>query len=157
MTIKVDDLSGPEIATLLHEHFHALRAISPPESCHVFELDKLRTPDVTVWSAWDGNEILGCGALKEIEPGHGEIKSMRTRTAHLRKGVGTAVLREIICEAKRRAYRRLSLETGAGPDFAAARAMYQKNGFKSCGPFGNYRDDPNSSFFTMALEPSRHD
>jgi putative acetyltransferase len=117
----------------------------------VFELDKLRTPDVTVWSAWEGNEILGCGALKEIEPGHGEIKSMRTRAPHLRKGVGTAVLREIICEAKRRAYHRLSLETGSRPDFAAARAMYQKNGFAPCGPFGNYRDDPNSSFFTMVL------
>src|SRR5678815_3209492 len=111
--IKVDDLSGPEIAAFLSDHLNALAAITPPESRHALNLDELRKPDVIFWSAWSGAELVGCGALKEIDPHHGEVKSMRTAKASLRKGVASKVLQQIISEAKRRGYRRLSLETGS--------------------------------------------
>src|SRR6185503_11732379 len=118
--IKTDDLSGPEIAELLAEHLRCMAEVSPPESRHALNLDGLRKPDVTFWSVWQGCELVGCGALKELDAEHGEIKSMRTAAAHLRKGVASFILEHIILEAKRRGYRRLSLETGAMPYFTPA-------------------------------------
>jgi putative acetyltransferase len=149
--IKVDDLRGPEIAALLAEHLRCMAAVSPPESRHALNLDGLRQPDITFWSVWLGSELVGCGALKELTGEHGEIKSMRTATAHLRKGVGGAVLRHILAEARRRGYRRLSLETGSMPYFHPAHNLYRKFGFKNCPPFAGYREDPNSMFMTMEL------
>jgi putative acetyltransferase len=149
--IQVDDLSGPEIAALLLEHLRCMSAVSPPESCHALNLQELRKPDITFWSAWDGDQLAGCGALKELDPTHGEVKSMRTANGYLRKGVASFVLREIIREAKRRGYRKVSLETGAMPYFAPAHALYHKFGFIRCGPFGTYREDPNSLFMTADL------
>src|SRR5712671_5239590 len=107
MKIKIDDLTGPEIAELLREHLENMAQNSPPESRHALSLDELRKPDITFWSVWSGAELLGCGALKELDPQHGEIKSMRTASAHVRKGVARVVVRHIIAEAKRRGYRRL--------------------------------------------------
>ena len=153
MNIKVDDLRGQEIAELLTEHLRQLAEVSPPESCHALDLDKLRQPDVTFWSVWDGGELTGCGALKELNPGHGEIKSMRTSAAHLKRGVASIVLRHIIAEAARRGYRKLSLETGSMGYFEPARRLYAKFGFKICGPFEGYVEDPNSVFMARELTP----
>jgi putative acetyltransferase len=149
--IRLDNLTGEEIAALLREHLRSMFLHSPPESVHALPLDALRKPDITVWSAWDGGELLGCGALKALGPAHGEIKSMRTAAAHLRKGVASRILETIMAEARRRAYRRLSLETGSQAVFAPARALYARYGFEPCGPFGSYTNDPNSFFMTREL------
>lgn len=149
--IRVDDLRGPEVALLLEEHLRSLRALSPPESVHALDLEKLRRPEITFWTVWEGRELLGCGALKELDARHGELKSMRTATPHLRKGVASALLQHIIEEAKRRAYRRLSLETGAPAAFVPARNLYARFGFRVCGPFTGYVEDPHSVFMTKHL------
>jgi putative acetyltransferase len=151
LEIRIDDLRGREISELLNEHLRSLAEVSPPESCHALSLDGLRQPDVTFWSAWKDGELAGCGALKELGDEHGEIKSMRTAVSHLRQGVGSFVLEHIISEARRRGYRRLSLETGAMSYFRPAHALYEKFGFKRCAPFGNYREDPNSVFMSREL------
>src|SRR5882724_10459242 len=113
MEIKKDDLNGPEIAILLQAHIDELSGISIPESMHALSMDALRNPEITFWSVWANSELMGCGALKELDSGHGEVKSMRTAPAHLRKGVASRLLKHIIDEAKRRGCRRLSLETGS--------------------------------------------
>ena len=151
MEIRVDDLQGPEIAKLLQEHLDSMRLLSPPESVHALDLTKLRQPDITFWCGWQGTELLGCGALKELAPDHGEIKSMRTAAAHLRKGVAAKMLKHIIDEAQRRNYRRLSLETGTVQAFAPAQQLYSRLGFQACGPFGSYVEDTHSLFMTKAL------
>jgi putative acetyltransferase len=149
--IVVDDLSGPEIAGLISEHLRNMRAQTPPESIHALDLEKLRRPDITFWTAWDGAELLGCGALKELDPRHGEIKSMRTAAAHLRKGIAAAMLTHILEEARRRGYRRVSLETGAMAAFSPAHRLYERFGFQPSEPFGDYVPDPNSAFMTLEL------
>jgi len=151
MEIKIDDLTGPAIAELLTEHLRCLTEVSPPESCHALNLDALRRPDITFWTVWCGHELAGCGALKELGAGHGEIKSMRTARFHLRKGVASALLERIIAEAKQRGYGRLSLETGAMPYFEPAHRLYSKFGFCKCPPFGGYVEDRNSVFMTKEL------
>jgi putative acetyltransferase len=149
--IRVDDLRGPEIAGLLATHVAFCRASSPPESTHVLDLGALRAPDITFWSAWDGASLLGCAALKELDPTHGEVKSMHTAERHRGRGVGVALLRHMVGAARSRSYRRLSLETGSMAAFASARALYARFGFVVCPPFGNYRLDPNSVFMTIEL------
>jgi len=149
--IRVDDLSGPEIAALLAEHLRSMYLHSPPESVHALDIARLRAPDITMWSVWEERELLGCGALKELERDHGEIKSMRTAARHLRKGVASALMRHLLAEARRRSYRRLSLETGSMAAFAPARELYRRFGFQPCGPFGEYIEDPNSVFMTREL------
>lgn len=151
MRIRDDDLGGPEIAALLQEHLENMAQISPPESRHALDLEALRSPEITFWTAWQADELLGCGALKELDGRHGEIKSMRTASAHLRKGVASRILKHIIEEAGRRAYRRLSLETGSMAAFEPARLLYARFGFEYCGPFADYREDPNSVFMTREL------
>lgn len=151
LEIRIDGLRGPEIVELLTEHLRSLAEVTPPESRHALNLDELRKPDITFWSVWQGQAVVGCGALKELTPEHGEIKSMRTAKAHLRKGVARTLLEHIITEAKRRGYRRLSLETGAMPYFEPAHRLYHKFGFRTCPPFTGYVEDRNSVFMTMEL------
>ena len=149
--IVVDDLSGPRIAALLAEHLTDMYATSPAESVHALDLGALRAPDVTLWSVYDGRELVGCGALRELAPAHGELKSMRTAAAHRGQGIASALLRFILDEARARRYDRLSLETGSAAFFAPARALYAKHGFEICGPFGDYRLDSCSVCMTRRL------
>jgi putative acetyltransferase len=151
MTIRPDDLSSPEIATFLEEHIADMRAVSPPESKHALDLAGLRQPEIAFWIIWDEARIAGCGALKQLDATHGEVKSMRTARTHRQRGVASMMLGHIVEEAQRRGYRRLSLETGAMPFFEPARKLYRKHGFEPCGPFGSYKVDPNSAFFTKLL------
>ncbi|HLJ54042.1 MAG TPA: GNAT family N-acetyltransferase [Chthonomonadaceae bacterium] len=151
MNIRVDDLSGPEIRSLLQEHLESMASLSPPESVHALPIEELRQPCVTFWTAWEGDELLGCGALKEHSAQHAEIKSMRTASAHLRKGVARRLLGHIIEEARRRSYLRLSLETGSQEAFEPARRLYTAFGFTECDPFAEYVEDPNSVFMTIGL------
>lgn len=152
MNIIVDDLSGPQVQALLQEHLTGMKLTSPPESIHALDLDALRKPDITFWTAWDEGELLGCGALKELDPLHGEVKSMRTAERHRQKGVARTVLTAIIAEAKRRGYQRLSLETGSNEHFAPARRLYESMGFAFCEPFADYVLDPNSVYMTMRID-----
>ena len=152
MQIRVDDLAGPEIRALLAEHLRSMHQLSPPESVHALDLTGLRQPEITFWTVWSEVELLGCGALKELNSTHGEIKSMRTTSSHRRKGVGRAMLQHIIAEARRRSYTRLSLETGSMPAFEPARRLYESFGFTYCSPFADYAEDPNSVFLTRTLE-----
>ncbi len=149
--IRADDLSGPEVAGLLQEHLDSVGLHSPPESVHALDLEALRAPEVTFWSVWQGSELVGCGALKVLDATHGEIKSMRTASSYLRKGVAAALLEHMLNEARKRAYRRLSLETGSKEAFSAARALYPRFGFEPCRPFADYVDDPYSVFMTKEL------
>ncbi len=151
MHIIEDDLTGPEIRALLEVHFAGMLASSPADSCHFLDFDGLNAPDVTFWSIWDGDALAGCGALKEHDGELGEIKSMRTDAAHLGKRVGSQMLEHILAEARRREYKRLSLETGSGEAFAAAHALYLRYGFEYCGPFADYKEDPFSRFMTLEL------
>ncbi len=151
MDIRIDDLQGYAIIALLREHKADLALHSPPESCHALDLDGLRAADVTFWSVREAGELLGCGALKELDTAHGEIKSMRTVQGHVRKGVATRLMRHILQEARRRGYRHLSLETGSMTAFEPARALYARFGFEPCGPFADYVEDPYSMFMTLAL------
>jgi putative acetyltransferase len=155
MNIEIDDLSRPEIHALLNEHLQSMYELSPPESVHALDLEKLRKPGITFWCAWEGPLLLGCGALKELDRKHGEVKSMRTPTALRRKGAGRAILAHIIEVARSRSYERLSLETGSVEAFRPAQTLYESFGFTRCGPFGDYRDDPNSVFMTMRLRESK--
>lgn len=149
MDIKIDDLTGPEIATLLVDHMRYIEEASPPESRHALDINGLRQPGITFWSAWQGGELPG--ALKELDATHAEIKSMRTARSHFRKGVAATLLGHLIEEAVRHGYRRLSLETGSMAYFEPARRLYAKFGFTRCGPFAGYGEDPNSIFMTRDL------
>jgi len=151
MHIELDDLSRPQIHALLNEHLRNMYALSPPESVHALDLERLRSPEITFWTAWDGTLLIGCGALKELDSLHGEIKSMRTPEALRRRGAGRALLNHIIAVARTRGYQRLSLETGSMAAFRPAQQLYESAGFSFCGPFGEYREDPNSAFMTLRL------
>ena len=154
MKIELDDLSRPVIHELLQEHLRSMRELSPPESVHALDIDKLRRPEITFWSAWDGDALLGCGALLELDHLHGEVKSMRTPEARRRTGVGRALLMHIIEVAHARGYGRLSLETGSMAAFTPAHRLYESAGFTRTGPFGAYAEDPNSAFMTLVLVPA---
>jgi putative acetyltransferase len=153
MIIREDDLRGPEIAALLEAHLSMMRATSPPESVHALDLTALRRPEITFWIVWEGPALLGCGALKEIDAGQGEIKSMHTAAAARGRGVARRMVGHILDEARRRAYGRLSLETGSPEAFAPARKLYEGFGFQLCGPFGDYALDPFSVYMTLELAP----
>lgn len=151
MDIREDDLSGPEIKALLALHLSDMRAISPPAYAHALDLSGLQTPEITLWTAWEGDALLGCGAMKAMSAISGEIKSMRTDPAHLRKGVGTALLDHIIAIARARGYRRLSLETGSGPALEPALALYRKRGFANGPAFGGYPESAFTQFLHLDL------
>jgi len=149
--IVEDDLAGADVVALLAEHRQGMLELSPPESVHTLAIDALRAPEVSFWTAREGNTLLGCGALREIDSAHAEIKSMRTADAHRGCGVATTILEHLLDVAARRNYERLSLETGSGDGFEAAHALYLKFGFEFCGPFGDYVDDPFSRYMTRML------
>ncbi|RRO17373.1 GNAT family N-acetyltransferase [Saccharopolyspora rhizosphaerae] len=151
MRIVVDDLTGPEIEAFLQGHISEMRAVSPPGSTHALELKSLRRPGVTFWSAREGGVVLGCGAIKEIDLEHAEVKSMRTDPSHKNRGIASQLLNHIIAESKLMGYTRLSLETGASDFFEPARRLYLKHGFSYCEPFAEYREDPHSLFMTRTL------
>lgn len=151
MDIKIDDLNGIEVAELLNEHLQCMAQNSPPESIHALNLEELKKSEITFWSAWEQDTLVGCGALKELNAHHGELKSMRTSSLHLRKGVARYILEHIMSEARNRGYTRLSLETGSMEAFEPAKSLYSKIGFQYCKPFSNYIEDPNSVFMTLEL------
>src|ERR1051325_7992617 len=153
MKIKIKDFRHPAIHALLDEHLQNMYELTPPESVHALNLEKLLAPEITFWTAWENDLLLGCGALKELDQKHGEIKSMRTPLAHRRKGAGRAILAHIIEVARDRSYERLNLETGSVEAFKPAQKLYESFGFTYCGPFADYTDDPNSVFMTLRLEP----
>jgi putative acetyltransferase len=136
--VRQDDLSSAEVQSLVAEHLSGMHSNSPPGHVHALAIASLRAPSVTFWTAWMDGTLCGCGALKEMDPNTGEVKSMRTRSALLRRGVGQAVLDEIVRTALRRGYSRLLLETGTGQAFEPAHALYRRNGFEWSGPFGEY-------------------
>ena len=144
-------LDDPRVVALLQLHVTRARAETAPGSAHALDLGELRAPEVSFWSAWDGDEPVGVGALKRLSAEHGEIKSMYTAEAARGRGVGSALVRYIMAEARARGIQRLSLETGSWAYFLPARALYARHGFVECGPFGDYRADPNSVFMTVTL------
>ena len=149
--IRPDDLAGPEMAELIAIHAQTMLAASPPESCHFLPIEGLRQPSVSVWSMWEDGALIGCGALKELGDGAGEIKSMHTR-AHLRgRGLGRLMLEHILGVARARGYTDLWLETGSMDAFIPARKLYQTYGFWECSPFGDYAEDPSSLFMHLQI------
>lgn len=150
--IRVDDLRGEAIIQLLREHLEHMLAITPRHSAHALDVERLRAPEVTFWSLWEGIELLGCSALKELDGKTGEIKSMRTADVHRGRGVASRLLEHMTGEARRRGYERLCLETGSFEAFAPARTLYAKHGFTLRGPFGSYREDPNTVFMEKRLD-----
>ena len=152
MKIEIDNLSSSDVRELLENHLRSMTLHSPPESVHALDLPALRQPEITFWTVRNGEgELLGCGALKELNSFHGEIKSMRTASQHLRKGVAKHLLYHIIAEAERRSYKRLSLETGSAAAFEPAQKLYESFGFRYCAPFADYIEDPYSRFMTKEL------
>lgn len=152
MRMQVDDLSGKEIIELIQEHVVEMHSQTPKESVHAMDLQDLRQSDVTFWSAWsDEDDLVGCGAIKRLNIYHGEIKSVRTKMVHRRKGIAQKMVQHIIEQASQEGLMRLSLETGTSKEFAPARALYSAFGFQYCQPFGQYQDDPNSVFMTLSL------
>ncbi|MFZ6726553.1 GNAT family N-acetyltransferase [Undibacterium sp. MH2W] len=152
MKIRIDDLQGDEIRRLLQEHLDDMYATSPAESVHALDVEKLRHPEITFWTIWDDDILVGCIALKSIDEHHGEIKSMRTPRQLRRRGAAKALLEHLIEQARLQHYKRLSLETGSVQFFEPARQLYASFGFELCPPFGDYADDPNSVFMTISLD-----
>jgi putative acetyltransferase len=147
-TFRIDDLTAPRIRGLIAQHLAGMHEHSPPESVHALDVDKLRALDVTFWSAWMGEELAGCGALKRLDDARAEIKSMRVADAFVGQGVGRAILLFLIDQARARGMRSLWLETGSAPAFAPALGLYESAGFERCGPFDGYVEDPFSVFMT---------
>jgi putative acetyltransferase len=151
ISIRIDDVRGAQTIALLEAHRQNMFALSPPDCVFALDLDGLRQPEVTLWTAWQGEDLLGCGALKELDPQQGELKSMRTAAAHVRKGVAASILLHIMAVARGRGYTRLYLETGASAAFTPAHTLYARHGFTLCGPFADYREDPFSVFMVRHL------
>jgi putative acetyltransferase len=150
-TIREGELDRDDVRSLLAHHFAEMRAGSPPSACHVLPADGLKSPDIRFFTLREGDTLLGCGALKQLEAGHGELKSMRTADAALGRGVGKAMLAHLIAAARSDGMKRLSLETGSTAQFAAAQRLYEREGFETCGPFGGYIETPFTRFFTKAI------
>ncbi|MFB1067084.1 GNAT family N-acetyltransferase [Vibrio diabolicus] len=151
MRIEIDDLERPQVLALLEEHLQDMYATSPPESVHALDVSKLKLPSITFWTGWDGEQLLGCVAMSQLEDGHAELKSMRTTLSARKQGVASRLLNHVIEQAKHQGIQRLSLETGSMAFFEPAHRLYEKYGFAYCEPFGDYQPDPNSRFMTLAL------
>ncbi|MEO1746777.1 MAG: GNAT family N-acetyltransferase [Pseudomonadota bacterium] len=151
VTIKTDDLKGPEIASLLQRHLDHMHAITPAESVYALDIDGLRVPEIMFWSAWDGDDLVGCVALKDHGNGLGEIKSMHTLAERRGQGIARQLLETLMAEARARRMERLSLETGKTEHFKPAQELYRRYGFGETGPFADYTDDPHSFFMTRMI------
>ncbi len=151
MRIVADDLAHPAVIALLEQHLAGMQATSPPDSVHALDVGALHAPGVSFFTAWDGDALMGCAALRDLGGGHGEVKSMRTADAYLRRGVAAALLRHVIGVARARGWRRLSLETGSGPAFAAPLALYRGHGFVDGETYGDYGPDPFLTFLHLDL------
>ena len=151
LRIERDDLSRPQVLALLEEHLRHMHELSPPDKIFAFDANKLKASDVTFWTAWKDDVLMGCAALKELSSTEGEIKSMRTPSALRRIGAGRALLQHVIEVARTRAYRALYLETGSHAAFHPAQTLYRSAGFQQCGPFGPYRENGNSVFMSLLL------
>ena len=151
LQIRESDLTEQKVIALLQNHLEDMKAITPPESIHALDLRELKSSALTFWTAWYGDDLVGCGALKELDSNSGEIKSMRTVKLYRRRGIASKMLEHIIKEAQKRGYDCLNLETGALPEFAPARALYDRHGFEYRSPFAEYINDPNSVFMMKRL------
>ncbi|HCM1325468.1 GNAT family N-acetyltransferase [Vibrio parahaemolyticus] len=151
MRIEIDNLERQQVLALLEEHLQDMYATSPPESVHALDVSKLKLPSITFWTGWDGEQLLGCVAMSQLEDGHAELKSMRTTPSARKQGVASRLLNHVIEQAKHQGMQRLSLETGSMAFFEPAHRLYEKHGFEYCEPFGDYQPDPNSRFMTLAL------
>ena len=151
-SIDLGDLADERVIRLLTDHLTDMFATSPAESVHALDVSGLAVADVTFWTIAESDDLLGCVALKELDPAHGELKSMRTDAAARGRGLGARLLEHVLAESVQRGYRRVSLETGSQEFFRPARTLYAKYGFRECGPFAEYRLDPNSVFMTLELE-----
>lgn len=151
LIIRIDELSDQRVIKFLQDHLQHMREITLPGCVHALDIDALKRPEVTFWTVWDEQTLICCGALKELDPQHAELKSMRTTPAHLEQGVASVLLNHIISEAKKRNYKRLSLETGSYEAFVPARKLYEKFGFSYCGPFSDYATNSNNVFMTIQL------
>ncbi|MCX8942896.1 GNAT family N-acetyltransferase [Vibrio parahaemolyticus] len=151
MRIEIDNLERQQVLALLEEHLQDMYATSPPESVHALDVSKLKLPSITFWTGWDGEQLLGCVAMSQLEDGHAELKSMRTTPSARKQGVASRLLNHVIEQAKHQGIQRLSFETGSMAFFEPAHRLYEKHGFVYCEPFGDYQPDPNSRFMTLAL------
>jgi putative acetyltransferase len=151
LRIELDDLSRSSVIALLADHLQNMYQLSPPDQVFAFDASKLKAPDISFWTAWKGELLLGCAALKQLSSTEGEIKSMRTPSARRRTGTGRALLNHVIDVARSRGYRVLYLETGRDPAFVPAQTLYGSAGFKRCGPFGSYEENGNSVFMSLSL------
>ena len=155
LLIRLDDLSDPRIEAFMQEHLVDMRAVSPPESVHALDMDQLRQPNIAFWSAWlpgaNGDMLVGTGALKRLDAGHAELKSMRTSTRHRGQGIARQLLNHLLHEARTRGFARVSLETGTQLFFEPARQLYLQNGFVECGPFADYGHAPSSLLMNPPL------
>lgn len=151
LSIHRADFTDPALAVFLQEHLDDMEPTAPSESRHALDLDGLRRPHVRLWTATDTGVIVGTVALAELEPGHDELKSLRTDPLHRGKGIGARLVEAALADARARGVQRVSLETGSMDFFAASRRLYERAGFEPCAPFGAYTDDPNSAYFTIAL------
>jgi len=151
MIITPGDFEAPQIIALLRLHMDGMHATSPPGTVFALDRSGLNRPDIAFFGAWDGPDLLGCGALRALSAEHGEIKSMRTHPDHMRKGVAAAILRHALAIARDRTYRRVSLETGSAPAFQPAVALYTRFGFRAGAPFGDYVENGFSQFFHLDL------
>ncbi|MCF7505130.1 GNAT family N-acetyltransferase [Vibrio sp. L3-7] len=151
MDIKIDDLSGGEVIELLEEHLADMYATSPPDSVHALDIKDLKSPEITFFSAWKENQLLGCVAIKELDTQHAELKSMRTTQFARQSGVASKLLQHVLDTAAARQYQQISLETGSEDYFKPARNLYEKFGFDYCEPFADYELDPYSQFMTIEL------
>ena len=153
MSVRIQsaNLEAPEFIALIDTHAELMLSLSPPGSCHFLPMDGLKDPAVTVWEMRDGEDLVGCGGLKELSATHGEIKSMHTLSAKRGAGLGRKMLEHVMAEAAARGYTRLSLETGSMEGFKPSRSLYQSSGFEICPPFGDYVEDPHSVFMTREM------
>ncbi len=151
VSVRIDNISTLDVQALITEHLAGMQSNSPPEHIHALAIEGLKGPEMTFWSAWIDDQLCGCGALKSLGCNAGEVKSMRTRPMHLRRGVAQAVLDEIVRTASARGYAHLYLETGTGNAFGAAHALYLRNGFVWCGPFGGYEANDFSVFMCKSI------